>query len=357
MTDRQNNRGANGFWHIHPQADHLSDLLQVIKYDVHMTSGDDGADYLESELAYDRPPLYGPRVVQPLEVTEQDGRLSFETLRLEPDVYKAFRSSRERRRELDRTTLNDFIKLGSAPVSKVLKFARAWGPLGVCDHNQPARHDSECWWIFRRRHSSNYSEPVEGWRTVAELASAIANIASHLQQDEVKKPGRVEDWQVLSSAPWLHPISFDLTAKPGTRKSERLVRRRIDEGKFVEADAETPDAEKRAYLEYLREALGTATNRWLQSTGVVPCVERVEEVWTVRMVSSSLVGALGTQLMMLVSESKGIATCFECGEYFTPKRKRSAGRRDFCPNCQDDGVPVKHASRDYRARKKSQKAP
>lgn len=47
------------------------------------------------------------------------------------------------------------------------------------------------------------------------------------------------------------------------------------------------------------------------------------------------------------------ATCDGCGVVYVPSRQPRPGRRSFCPECRGEGVPLRKASADARARRKT----
>jgi hypothetical protein len=100
-------------------------------------------------------------------------------------------------------------------------------------------------------------------------------------------------------------------------------------------------------------ALAHAVRRWLEIGGV-----RVHFDWhgdrgRLSFGGHSLFGALATLLSVGVSGS-ALLICDECPLPYTPLQRRPPARtRHFCADCRDDGAPQRHASADYRARKRS----
>jgi hypothetical protein len=63
-------------------------------------------------------------------------------------------------------------------------------------------------------------------------------------------------------------------------------------------------------------------------------------------------GQLGVQLLQAIAQASTVAVCSGCGRtYHREGRRPQAGRRNYCPVCRREGVPVKMAKRDYRKRR------
>src|SRR5688572_5312242 len=80
----------------------------------------------------------------------------------------------------DPDLLRDFLRLDSPSVtaSKVLEFARSWGPLYLCPHGEPGGHvhwQNDRGWVLRRCGSLSLEgrESVQGWRGIARRLQAI----------------------------------------------------------------------------------------------------------------------------------------------------------------------------------------
>ena len=62
--------------------------------------------------------------------------------------------------------------------------------------------------------------------------------------------------------------------------------------------------------------------------------------------------ALAVRLAFAAAAGKGFWVCSNCGSPYAPPRRPQRGRRNYCPGCQEKGVPKRDAAREYRARKR-----
>lgn len=61
--------------------------------------------------------------------------------------------------------------------------------------------------------------------------------------------------------------------------------------------------------------------------------------------------AIVLELVLAISNTNGLAVCSACPRSYIPERQPMAGRRNYCPSCRADGIPVRDAAREYRKRK------
>jgi hypothetical protein len=93
-----------------------------------------------------------------------------------------------------------FLTLNSP--NHVLAFAKAYGPLRLCDdhflphtHNLPAYRPVDDWSCDVSRHDEwTYSEPISEWLKYARAAASMVRIAGNVHQDQ---PSRDADWAIL----------------------------------------------------------------------------------------------------------------------------------------------------------------
>ena len=108
----------------------------------------------------------------------------------------------------------DFIKLAepeNSTADDILKFARRWGVLNLCEHGLPSSHIlgpafQEGFNYVRceppQREDGMYYEPLAMWRLYARRIKALDNIITNRRRPE--KVG-VQDWQVVTD--WLPSLS------------------------------------------------------------------------------------------------------------------------------------------------------
>jgi len=244
-------------------------------------------------------------------------------------IYWAFREGICR--QPDPGLIGEFTSLSKKGKRGILEFARKWGVLLLCRHGLPASHTkplpespevfSPCEPLGWDEEERCGYEPLDLWYLFSTEASAILRITSSL----------------------LYNLSVDARDRDTL---ERAVRRlNLTKGKGL-GDPGNPLS--------LKSWTGQVISEWLRLGGINPCF-----AWNLQGASfkltggHSLFGAIAQQLLNAVFQSEGLVTCFECGNTFHPRRKPQRGRRIFCTPCRHEGAPLKWASRDYRARRKS----
>jgi len=223
--------------------------------------------------------------------------------------------------------LETFVGLVNAEPEKVLEFARRWGVLAICEHGLPATHSYSPSLGFYNPHPAcaspdfnhasidrfcnplGYSvyndggrEPLSVWQRFSEQARSILNIAGRLNQDEL---GHESDWDVVHK----HMIRRD-------RIGHSVKQQRLDVAAFV--------------------------NEWLLLGSVRPALHWDWDVnnCTIRFEvgfgdfsGSTLFGALASQLMLAVSNTR-LAFCKACQRYYAPPNRRAKrGQNNYCPDC------------------------
>ena len=198
--------------------------------------------------------------------------------------------------------LDSFLELADGNPEEILRFARKWGPLRVCQHYMPYdRCYMEC--------LEAGSEHIAIWQDYAHRSKSILNIAVNLYNDEGGDPA---DWESI------------LRLEPGTMGDQRST---IEE-----------------FIDQERQILMIAVNTILDLAGV-----RLSLNWSNRrpqwdlVPDGSLLGVLATQLAFAVARSNMPSTCTSCGRPYTPNRKPQFGRRNYCPTCGSKAAKRDHA--------------
>jgi len=237
-----------------------------------------------------------------------------------------------------------FVRLSEGSDGTILRFAKRWGPLGLCVHGFPAGHPASYWptraaeahpcphnqtvvdvhqCTPRGTHEDEQWEPLSEWRAWAARAKAILECVARLQEDRVPS----ESAQRLA-----FDIAPDYEALPPTRTASQ-----------VKVALATAKSELTYYL-----------NAWLRAASVRPFVESAPRI-TVTWGSSAnpVFGALAIQLMLVATGAWGLAVCNGCGDTYMPSRQPKPHTRHYCPTCNEDGVPLRDAARAYRARQRT----
>ena len=237
--------------------------------------------------------------------------------------------------------LTGFTGLVDADEKRILGFARRWGPLGLCEHGFPASHPPTYWPTravdahpcpydsrdvkradFHRCEVRGYEEdqPWElagEWRTWARRAQSTLEAAARL------RIGKLPDeatWRIVCDTEGM-PSGPGWWAPP----------RRLDAGW--------------AMLDYM---LGF----WLRAADVRPTLERHDgkPVITWGSIHAPLFGTIALQLLMMVTQTQGLAQCSGCGNSYIPRRKPREDQRRYCDDCRARKIPIRDAARDYRQR-------
>jgi hypothetical protein len=227
--------------------------------------------------------------------------------------------------------LRRFVGLADAPPTKVVAFARTWGPLGICEHGLPSSHSIDCepvGWNGR-----GGWEPVEIWRRYARRARALLLVSDRLRTGS---PGDIEE---------LRPLARDLAAV-------LLAAGRFGGGTRTRVCP--PD---------WWTLVNSVVNRWLVEGDVRPRLLMsgndarprlaLTPTWRFPVPEFSLFGVLGMQLAFAASGEKGLAFCSACGGGFEPGRQLRAGERHYCDECRASGAPQRWATAAHRARRRT----
>jgi hypothetical protein len=208
--------------------------------------------------------------------------------------------------------LSDFLNLSTA--EDVLKFARRWGILGLCEkHGFPGWHtihDNDFGALKGRPclpYVSNgaYGERIDYWLFLVQRARAILDVAARLH---LHQPGKEDDWMVI-----LHP-----------RHCEQSVA-------------------------YQRRLLARLIDDWIRIGRVRPQFRWDNEQPTVEL-SCSLYSAIGLQLMSAASGQRGIGWCASCAQWFrTSGRAPKRSQRNYCDDCRTNGKARRFAVQASRA--------
>ncbi len=260
--------------------------------------------------------------------------------------------------------LEEFLRLRDAPADQILRYARRWGVLGLCEHDFPAQHPPQYWpsraiefhacpypyddpfgfgpprssggrprrgrrskrarpieinpradfhlchvrGIYEAgRYVGEPWEPVDAWRTWARRAHALLAVAAALRED---KRGAEPDWRVAT-------------------------------------DMETPQTPAEGW-----HVLTYYADYWLKAAGVRPWPQFQDGKVRVTLGSdwghSPLFGAIAVQLVLAISGAQGFAVCDACRNVYAPLRTPRAGERHYCQTCRDRKVPQRHAASRYR---------
>jgi hypothetical protein len=233
--------------------------------------------------------------------------------------------------EGDGGVLREFVALADGTDARILRFAKKHGVLEICGHWEPSHLDRRLPEPYRCEPLRR--EPLHVWRAYAGWASALLAVSADIHQG---RPGSAEDWGAIENWVGLQRETYGGGRRAPTPQLNRsFVSQAV--GKWI-------------YMGDLRVMFdwrdrsdphpGGPDRSWPHGPHVV-------------LVGEGLFAALARQIVFSVSRSGGIAMCAECGKRIKPGERRPGNQRTFCQKCRKAGAAVKHAKRDYRARRRS----
>jgi hypothetical protein len=307
-----------------------------------------GRQFVEYQLS--QPLLVGSRWPIPAECwLESDGQHPNPVLRwsLEP---------RELAPEPDNATrlLLNFQKLTDASPEDVRRFARKYGPLHLCDpHQLPKTHLPLRYFKYYSTETQETHRPTRGlraigagetisaWRTVAEAADALIRLAlvAHGQLSE-----RNQTWEGLN---WLLPepatgwrfddrslrtttLSGGNTQYPGNASVTHDHATPSGKGISINGKNEAGETMAAGICQWLRIADISYDIQWNHGDSTTATDSRAPHP-QLAIHADTLFGALGQQLALFSTRSRGYEFCSNCGDPFTPKARRTrTGNNAYC---------------------------
>ncbi len=242
----------------------------------------------------------------------------------------------------ERDAFNDFVALDGEPLEtdKLLRFARRYGPLLLCEHGLPRTHlkvrsaetSSESLLLshgvqqaFRR---VQIIEEVAAWRPYVRQATTVLQIAGLLHKGTTAP---TELWAPLRP---LLPAVTDSSGQP-----------------IMETDQP---------LDVQRRALALAVQTWLDwgDVGVTYTLAATAKASStagrVRVGANTLFGSLALSLALAVARAPGMVQCAGCGEDFSPVRPRDPARLAWCGKEECHNRKKMYEARRRRARRREE---
>lgn len=242
--------------------------------------------------------------------------------------------------------LNDFVKLGTAPPERILRYAKRWGILMICEHGLPISHNLGpsgltfdqgvqglgCW-PLKEPYDPNGPltwEPLAVWRSLARQAEAILDVAAKLHIDQ-------------------RPTDQEWDATRGI-------------------DVRDPNAWYNEVVGGTAGTLASTIQDWLIVGNVRPTVSfKAAAGWSIALGGHlggasrgaygqptfgtwGLFPAIALQLAFSVARAEGLSICSACGHAYTRRRRPKTGQRNYCPTCKENGAPWRLAQQTRRAK-------
>lgn len=240
----------------------------------------------------------------------------------------------------------DFAGLTIRTDEQLLRFAGKYGPLHLCKHGYALGHrqgdfNTRCYELdtgyedlapgqcFRLKWLAR--ESIEAWRRYIRRAAGILTVTDRLHGD---KRANQDEWS------WL----LDGT-KEGLLASNPLI--------------VALAAQPHRTLRDQRKTLAFAVNHWLDECGVGISIAWPQSGLDFRLGPSnpfglghsSLLTAIGVQLLYAVLRQARMFWCSDCGGPYPPKRWPRDGENHFCEDCGTKAA-AKFAAREYRERQR-----
>jgi hypothetical protein len=239
-----------------------------------------------------------------------------------PDRRKRARAGR---RAIPGSMLAEFTEIGvTGEESKLLRFAKRYGPIGICKHGLPSGHNrrslarvldaADCQPNTSLVPGWEQSEPVSKWFEYARQAQAILACSASLHR------GKLPELEDLKTAypPW------------GELK---------------------PTAKTELNIETAQGFIEGTINTWVSYGGLRPCFQWRRSGCSVIFSTGdycSLFGALAVQLMLAAAKRDGFVICSNCSRAYIPARRPNPNRRRFCLSCNIRAA-WRHSKQDLRS--------
>ena len=242
---------------------------------------------------------------------------------------------------------SEFLNLGNAQPPRILRYARTWGVLGICQqHAMPHsveawRTDSQSQHSFGRTSDGAFSEPLDVWRRYAKEARALMNIARRLHGG---KHGDADDWRNVTGSTENHTFIGDVTAHIERASVNFIEVQRVRDA-VLHGSGETPGPVRRD-----RERLTECVSAWLDLGRARPLLTWHDDGPQFKLYGAGLFGNIAIQLMLAVDRSDGWTFCTGCDNLFPSRRKVGSAGGRYCDDCRRKGRPVQDAKRRQRRR-------
>ncbi len=215
--------------------------------------------------------------------------------------------------------LEAFVRLPDAADVEIAAYAKRWEELGLCQHGLPMIHN---WTIAGSiPQDACGARALEEPETLEEAAHLLAT-----KTDDYWKS--IEDWNWEPLEAW----------RAWARRARELVNLAAltNLGQLADFQAwKSADfyPSRENTLAEQRHELCKRTDTWIGLGEVRPHLEVRGSHLTVTLGGFGLFGALATQLLLVVSRTRGFAVCSGCGKPYVPRRRRTSERLNYCPNC------------------------
>jgi len=266
--------------------------------------------------------------------------------------------------------LERFLKIQDS--KGVLRFARRFGPLGLCQHGEllgKAAAVSRPGHFYCRpaEHEGWSGERVKWWLTLARAMRAIENTAARLKR--AQRPLREDLFTLNQTFTWgIEPTALDRELNAKDKLASDAEKWSAD-GDILPRIEDTPadGARSQAWmlvLVLLNEFLKACsvrldfTNAQPVALAMMSFAPRRPVDFTMSFVAGDNRGCFPALVFELIGRIRGepgkfMVRCAHCKDPIAPRHEPRGSERIFCAACRAQGWPVRYANRDYYERSRN----
>jgi hypothetical protein len=325
---------------------------------------------LVEELSYggvstDSGLLYRPcpadAIVVPKQLELSDDRLlwRFPTT---TDTGEILRMNPTRLRHL----LADFVRLGNdnAVAEDILSFAREWGVLALCRHDLPYTHNPpSSYFPDLEWDPENRCYTVKGENRYSADIKVRMRLTAQMETENQRISGCIpclpqtagDDWYYDSTEQWKRLATATLAVLRITNENnqEQLASQETLEVLFpwdMWMFGDRPNT-----VTGQRFLVGRVVNKWIRDSRLAPTLRFYDDppqltLGIPRAGVGGFWGGVLTQLLAAVAGCTGLAFCSGCKLPYFPSRMPANTYSNFCPRCDEAGVPNRLAQQRRQSR-------
>jgi hypothetical protein len=219
----------------------------------------------------------------------------------------------------------------------VLVFAQRYGVLGLCEHGLPASHNPFRRATYDLAYRGVLQMPMCAPRTnragfteelIADWLDWVQQVNGLLYVADTLRRGKAMDtaaWEAAFHSQWQAGPAFDEDGHPNDWRSVACIE--------VSSLVET-------WLDY-----GDVRPHFLWTSPDEDPMFALEGD-----ARDSVFGVIALQVMLVVARQHALVVCSHCGLPYLPERKPQRGRRNYCPECRELGIPARDRQAARRAR-------
>ena len=205
----------------------------------------------------------------------------------------------------------DFAALSDKSDEATLGFARGWGVLGICRHQNPVHHRVPA--CLPRRVGDEFVEPVARWRFRARYVRSMLRIKTALRRDQ---PGHRDDWKRI----W--------RGSPPVQRHQAAHMLSIAASIFLSQVNVQP---------FLQCGQGRFAITFIGGNlpGVFKSMGEFKDIRPWLSGAGTLLAEIAIRTVLALQEGPGWTICSnpDCRRLYRPRRQVAEGRLHFCRDC------------------------